>query len=700
MKSSQSPLTQIAVQDRTSIDLDSIKPPSPSPPLQPPASPIFKNSNKKPPPIVAAAPATSSSTSYKSSSSSTSSSTTNSARSTKPIGSSSSGFRFNNNSISSSGSSNSNSGSRGIGGTSSESITIDEDDVEETAAVAKDISPKSHNYEGIRKFKVLYVKMDAQTVGAQYIDFLNDGMTFVDSSSQNRLTYTLKYGDIDSVTVNESKKEMVLTVSRYYYKGRVEDSVKMHVLFCFGIQPSFLRDYKALFGALNIDYLNEPGNKNKDNDDQSDVTTTTPSSGFSQSMYDTAPKTTKRLTGINSAASSRPIPKVIESGYDRPSLAYVEKKQKPIKFVREDDTMIVYPPPSIAGEKPAGQVTIIRNDMKRLDNGEFLNDSIIEFYSRYIKDHYLSPKNTFFFFNSFFYKKFTDKDDVREAYKEVRKWCTEDLFSKDFVFVPINQRLLKYLTLEWEHKKLGIEKPDGTNDCGVFLLHYIELFCKKPETDFTLPLEKPGWFTVADITRKRKQIRSLIYKLRKEADDKAYTEEEENELEIIVKRGEIEKDTGPLDSSSLEILDHSAIMELEKQLLDEKIKQSETEDMLQQIKLCEQREKESKEEEEEKKDVDMKDIKTGSSPESSPPPPVQKKRAKKEKIVAPPVPNKRARNNRVQDSDEEEEDHEEESVEQRHTHTPRVICFGSELIDQRRDKIHHAQISAIIKIQK
>lgn len=74
----------------------------------------------------------------------------------------------------------------------------------------------------------------------------------------------------------------------------------------------------------------------------------------------------------------------------------------------------------------------------------------------------------------------------------------------------INKKIREYLTLEWQSKKsnpsngtiperkftssnlplvrANVPKQDNLFDCGVFLLHYIELFCRNPEKDFEFPV--------------------------------------------------------------------------------------------------------------------------------------------------------------------------------------------------------------------
>merc|ERR1712038_200653 len=103
-----------------------------------------------------------------------------------------------------------------------------------------------------------------------------------------------------------------------------------------------------------------------------------------------------------------------------------------------EDIYLVYP------EGECCSVIITSNDLELLNPGEFLNDSIVDFYLMYIarklKKDKINLFNRMHFFNSFFYKRYvTSKSN--ERYKHVRKWTKEiDIFSKDFLIIPINER--------------------------------------------------------------------------------------------------------------------------------------------------------------------------------------------------------------------------------------------------------------------
>ena len=99
---------------------------------------------------------------------------------------------------------------------------------------------------------------------------------------------------------------------------------------------------------------------------------------------------------------------------------------------------------------------ISTDDLFCLTEGEFLNDIIIDFYLQYIFLEKLSEENRqkTHIFNTFFYKRLTQRDRQSEKTEEdakkslperrharVKKWTKNvDLFSKDFVIVPINEQ--------------------------------------------------------------------------------------------------------------------------------------------------------------------------------------------------------------------------------------------------------------------
>ncbi|XP_050251174.1 probable ubiquitin-like-specific protease 2B isoform X5 [Quercus robur] len=236
-------------------------------------------------------------------------------------------------------------------------------------------------------------------------------------------------------------------------------------------------------------------------------------------------------------------------------------------------------------------VSISKRDVDLLQPDTYVNDTIIDFYIKYLKNQ-IQPeeRNRFHFFNSFFFRKLADMDkdpnsasDGRAAFLRVRKWTRKvDIFEKDFIFIPINFSLhwslivichpgevarLKdegldkspkvpcilhmdsikgnhtgiktliqsYLWEEWKERQteapedlsskflnlrfVSLELPQQENsfDCGLFLLHYLELFLAEAPVNFS-PFDiiksskflDVNWFPPAEASLKRTLIQKLI----------------------------------------------------------------------------------------------------------------------------------------------------------------------------------------------
>lgn len=239
-------------------------------------------------------------------------------------------------------------------------------------------------------------------------------------------------------------------------------------------------------------------------------------------------------------------------------------------------------------------VSICKRDIQLLQPETFINDTIIDFYMKYLKNKLKHEEmHRFHLFNSFFFRKLADLDKdpsrVREgnvAFERVRKWTRKvNLFEKDYIFIPVNFRfhwslivichpgevvklkdekmktLLKvpcilhmdsikgshrglknlfqsYLLEEWKerHKELvedvsskfwnlpflDLELPQQENsfDCGLFLLHYAELFMENAPANFnpsriskSNDFLRKDWFAPAEASLKRALMKKLIYEI-------------------------------------------------------------------------------------------------------------------------------------------------------------------------------------------
>ncbi|KAL7833972.1 hypothetical protein AOLI_G00289320 [Acnodon oligacanthus] len=117
--------------------------------------------------------------------------------------------------------------------------------------------------------------------------------------------------------------------------------------------------------------------------------------------------------------------------------------------------LIQYPPPP-----SKGGITVTTEDLECLRDGEFLNDVIIDFYLKYLQLERADQDvaNRSHIFSSFFYKQLTRKDNSSEEeagvtaqcrrHRRVKTWTRHvDIFSKDYLFIPVNQEAHWYLVV-------------------------------------------------------------------------------------------------------------------------------------------------------------------------------------------------------------------------------------------------------------
>lgn len=122
-----------------------------------------------------------------------------------------------------------------------------------------------------------------------------------------------------------------------------------------------------------------------------------------------------------------------------------------------------------------------KSDIERLDEGQLLNDEIITFYLKYLhkqleeRDAQLAKK--VYFFNSFFWEKLKPKRGTVN-YDGVKNWTAKvDLFSFDYIIVPINEHMHWYVAIICNAKDLlsahdtsseadepGLDKPQEQAD--------------------------------------------------------------------------------------------------------------------------------------------------------------------------------------------------------------------------------------------
>lgn len=108
------------------------------------------------------------------------------------------------------------------------------------------------------------------------------------------------------------------------------------------------------------------------------------------------------------------------------------------------------------------RTTVEVQDIDRLDDGEFLNDSIISFCLRNLEEKYPESKDKVHIFNTFFYTALSTKSNKRSFnYDAVKRWTKNiDIFSYPFVLVPVNVSLHWFVMIICNLDKLGRKLVD------------------------------------------------------------------------------------------------------------------------------------------------------------------------------------------------------------------------------------------------
>ncbi|XP_072498737.1 sentrin-specific protease 6 isoform X3 [Notamacropus eugenii] len=134
-------------------------------------------------------------------------------------------------------------------------------------------------------------------------------------------------------------------------------------------------------------------------------------------------------------------------------------------FIGPIEKLIVYPPP------PAkGGICVTNEDLHCLNEGEFLNDVIIDFYLKYLVLEKLNKEDAdrIHIFSSFFYKRLNQRERrnlhettnlsiQQKRHGRVKTWTRHvDIFEKDFIFVPLNEAAHWFLAVVCFP---GLEKP-------------------------------------------------------------------------------------------------------------------------------------------------------------------------------------------------------------------------------------------------
>ncbi|ESZ93082.1 hypothetical protein SBOR_6512 [Sclerotinia borealis F-4128] len=120
-------------------------------------------------------------------------------------------------------------------------------------------------------------------------------------------------------------------------------------------------------------------------------------------------------------------------------------------WVEDWHKSVVYPK---TGKKTA---TVDKQDIYRLDEGEFLNDNLIMFYLLWLEQQHPKLTNRVYVHNTFFYASLTKTVRGKRGinYEAVERWTAKvDLLTYDYIVVPVNENAHWYVAIICNAPKL------------------------------------------------------------------------------------------------------------------------------------------------------------------------------------------------------------------------------------------------------
>ncbi|KAK8245647.1 hypothetical protein IWZ00DRAFT_325333 [Phyllosticta capitalensis] len=148
-----------------------------------------------------------------------------------------------------------------------------------------------------------------------------------------------------------------------------------------------------------------------------------------------------------------------------PQVCQTKYSQNP-GFGKEWAHSVVFP----TAPKARYRGVVCHSDLQRLDDGEFLNDSIISFCIAWslneAKEKYALNEDRIHIFSSFFCTKLWEPPTINGInYEAVQRWTTKiDLFSRDFIIVPVNDAQHWHLAIIINMKNAGVSLDEEAAD--------------------------------------------------------------------------------------------------------------------------------------------------------------------------------------------------------------------------------------------
>ncbi|KAF0698132.1 Aste57867_11228 [Aphanomyces stellatus] len=101
----------------------------------------------------------------------------------------------------------------------------------------------------------------------------------------------------------------------------------------------------------------------------------------------------------------------------------------------KDKLVLHYPSP-----QAKNRITLTEGDVDRLAEGEFLNDSLIDFFFKFCSSQLESwQKESMYFFSTHFYSALAQRTPFEDSFDKVKRWTKNvSIFDQKYLFVPIN----------------------------------------------------------------------------------------------------------------------------------------------------------------------------------------------------------------------------------------------------------------------